>query len=868
MALTKVTTHVIADDIALGGNPTTTTQSAGNNTTRIATTAFVTGALSDLVDSAPSTLNTLNELAAALGDDANFSTTVTNSIAAKLPLAGGTMTGALNMGSQNITAANRISTADGISDTGQAGSSTVFNESGSTADFRIESDSNTHMFFLDAGQNSIGINQSQPSSSYVLDVGGQIRSTGNSPAFNLREDDSSNQHYQIGSYGGVFAVRDVTGSSYPLQINTTGVGIGVAPGDDFEVKTDNSMSFVSDTSDSISFGTSGTNKPCIKFDTADTTNTNRVFAIENGAGTRLNFFRNGLDLFRLNQDGHVEIPGTFSAGNYPNGTSNVCLGSTAGGNFGSGNNYNVAIGDAALTTAGSGDVNVAVGYHALRLNTSGYHNVAIGSSDNSSVGAPLGSNTEGRNNIAIGRGALEKNTTGISNTAVGDHALGGTTGQSNTANNNTAVGKDTLNLTYGVDNTAIGKGAGAANTSGKRNLFVGIDAGAANTTQDENCFVGRRAGQNATVSQTTAVGTEALQNCTGNYNTAVGTQALMYNTSGVENTAVGRLALNANVSGDLNTAVGHQALDTLTGGDRNTAVGREALRDLGASGTPGNNTAVGSEAGKLLTTGVQNVAVGSYAMNSNLTASNNVCIGYRAGEDITSGSNVFIGTDAAKNATGTDTSVVIGYDAGTSLTTAGNNVLIGSSAGDDLTTGGQNVVIGKLCDAGAAGAVGRVVLGYSATGATNNSITIGYGSSDSAFVMGNTGDWYAPSDERLKEDIQDETIGLAFINDLRPRTFRWKKRKDVPEELSWKYKEEDLEERLMNGKYNHGFVAQEVKATIENHNLKDGFGFWMQDDTEGNQQRVGGSELIPLLVKSIQELSEKVNELEEKLNGN
>ena len=46
-----------------------------------------------VVDSAPSTLNTLNELAAALGDDANFSTTVTNSIAAKLPLAGGTITG-------------------------------------------------------------------------------------------------------------------------------------------------------------------------------------------------------------------------------------------------------------------------------------------------------------------------------------------------------------------------------------------------------------------------------------------------------------------------------------------------------------------------------------------------------------------------------------------------------------------------------------------------------------------------------------------------------------------------------------------------------------------------------------------------------
>jgi hypothetical protein len=54
-----------------------------------------------IVDSAPGTLNTLNELAAALGDDANFSTTVTNSIATKLPLAGGNMTGAINFDQTN-----------------------------------------------------------------------------------------------------------------------------------------------------------------------------------------------------------------------------------------------------------------------------------------------------------------------------------------------------------------------------------------------------------------------------------------------------------------------------------------------------------------------------------------------------------------------------------------------------------------------------------------------------------------------------------------------------------------------------------------------------------------------------------------------
>jgi hypothetical protein len=86
-------------DIALGGNPTTTTQSAGDSSTKIATTAFVVTEVAALVDSAPGTLDTLNELAAALGNDASFSTTVTNSIATKMPLAGGAFTGAVTTNS-------------------------------------------------------------------------------------------------------------------------------------------------------------------------------------------------------------------------------------------------------------------------------------------------------------------------------------------------------------------------------------------------------------------------------------------------------------------------------------------------------------------------------------------------------------------------------------------------------------------------------------------------------------------------------------------------------------------------------------------------------------------------------------------------
>ena len=74
---------------------TVPTQSNSDNDTSAASTAFVHNHIDALVDSAPGTMNTLNEIAAALNDDANFNTTVTNAIAAKLPLAGGTLTGNL-----------------------------------------------------------------------------------------------------------------------------------------------------------------------------------------------------------------------------------------------------------------------------------------------------------------------------------------------------------------------------------------------------------------------------------------------------------------------------------------------------------------------------------------------------------------------------------------------------------------------------------------------------------------------------------------------------------------------------------------------------------------------------------------------------
>lgn len=78
---------------AFTGTPTAPTAAAATNTTQIATTAFVRTEVSNLVASAPAALDTLDELAAALGDDPNFATTVTNSIAARAPLASPALTG-------------------------------------------------------------------------------------------------------------------------------------------------------------------------------------------------------------------------------------------------------------------------------------------------------------------------------------------------------------------------------------------------------------------------------------------------------------------------------------------------------------------------------------------------------------------------------------------------------------------------------------------------------------------------------------------------------------------------------------------------------------------------------------------------------
>ncbi|HGA2725039.1 TPA: phage tail protein [Enterobacter hormaechei] len=75
------------------GTPKAPTAAAGNNTTQLATTAFVQAALIALVNGAPATLDTLKEIATAINNDPNFSTTINNALALKAPLASPALTG-------------------------------------------------------------------------------------------------------------------------------------------------------------------------------------------------------------------------------------------------------------------------------------------------------------------------------------------------------------------------------------------------------------------------------------------------------------------------------------------------------------------------------------------------------------------------------------------------------------------------------------------------------------------------------------------------------------------------------------------------------------------------------------------------------
>ena len=117
---------------ALTGIPTAPTAAAGTNNTQIATTAYADAAVSAIIDSAPGALNTLNELAAAINDDASYAATITTALGLKAPLASPTFTGTVTL-PDNTVALGTKTTGDYVSSLVAGTGVTLSNNSGESA---------------------------------------------------------------------------------------------------------------------------------------------------------------------------------------------------------------------------------------------------------------------------------------------------------------------------------------------------------------------------------------------------------------------------------------------------------------------------------------------------------------------------------------------------------------------------------------------------------------------------------------------------------------------------------------------------------------------------------------------------------------
>lgn len=335
--------------------------------------------------------------------------------------------------------------------------------------------------------------------------------------------------------------------------------------------------------------------------------------------------------------------------------------------------------------------------------------------------------------------------------------------------------------------------------------------------------------------------------------TSVGVNAADSVTTGVYNTAVGYDAGTALTTGGVNTAVGAFSVATATTANYVTGVGYNAVRYP----TGSYNTSLGAYAMQGASggsSGSYNVAVGSYAMELLTTGSFNTTVGVNAGQSITGG----------------NWHTLVGYDAGSSVTTGTANTFVGYQAGNGVSTGTTNSALGDSAYL---------------TGNYSNSTCLGYDSAvtgSNQVQLGNSGTTtYAygavqnRSDERDKADIQTTNLGLNFIMQLQPRMFRWDMREDYrpPKPADDASKEEwaaydeacKLENLTHDGthkrnRFHQGVIAQEVKAVMDSMGVD--FGGYQDHKINGGQDllSIGYEELIPPLIKAIQELKAEFDE--------
>jgi hypothetical protein len=365
----------------------------------------------------------------------------------------------------------------------------------------------------------------------------------------------------------------------------------------------------------------------------------------------------------------------------------------------------------------------------------------------------------------------------------------------------------------------------------------------------------------------TAFGYNSAPSATGTGNTAMGTQALYSDTTGYANTAIGYQASYLNQTGSLNTFVGYQTgyTSNVSGAAGNTAVGYGAgyalttgyyncffgvdgsIGGAGGSTTTGTNNAFyGGAAGFSNTTGSYNVAMGIQALQNNTTASYNTAVGYQASRNITTGTeNTMLGPFAGSNATTGSYNVLVGTSSGGSLTTGGSNVIIGRTSGVSLVDGTNNIYIGYASYASGASSGSENVIGFNITGKGNSTSII----ANPCYQGNNSATWSVTSDQRLKKNIVDNTIGLSAINQIQIRNFEYKTEDEITELPKHSViKKEGVQ---------LGVIAQELQAILPDCVKTESTGVMSVDSTD----------IMWHMINAIKELSAEVNALKAKVGA-
>ena len=229
-------------------------------------------------------------------------------------------------------------------------------------------------------------------------------------------------------------------------------------------------------------------------------------------------------------------------------------------------------------------------------------------------------------------------------------------------------------------------------------------------------------------------------------------------------------------------------------------------------------------------------------------------MGYQAGYGLNDS-----GGGADTGQTTADHNTAIGWNAGKLLQAAGgDNTFVGAYSGNLTTTGTENTALGFAAKPASGAATNQISIGNNITGTADNAVHIGNNTSHIRCDFNADQTWDASSDRRQKKDIETTDIGLDFINDLKPVKYKHKSPSEFPEEWT-AYDAEDTTPMGVSDKYYYGFIAQDVKETVDKYNVGD-YSAWGEDPD--GRQRVSKEAMIVTLVKSVQELTARIEELE------